>query len=326
MIIIGSKFKLPLFGHIAFGYVDRGTNVVQVRPITACVLNCIFCSTDAGPKSKRENEFLVEPGYMLQWFNEIVKVKGKGIEALIDTIGDPLLYPYLEELIEGLREFKEVETIAIETHGPLLSEQRILKLEEAGLDRINLSIDAIDEDLAKKLSGCPWFSVSRVIELAKFILECTSIDLTLCPVWVPGYNDGEIERLIELALDIGAGKKWAPIVIQKLERHKRGRWPKNARLMSWKEFWGRIEKLEEKFGIDLRGGGKFRIEKRERIPIVFRRGETLKARIVCKGLWPSECIGVARNRVIAVYGAKRIGMTKIKIIKVKDGIYVAKKV
>jgi len=44
---------IPLFGCIAFGIIDRGTNVLQVRPISECPLACIFCSTDAGPYSFR---------------------------------------------------------------------------------------------------------------------------------------------------------------------------------------------------------------------------------------------------------------------------------
>ncbi|MEM2002843.1 MAG: hypothetical protein QXT77_09385 [Candidatus Methanomethylicaceae archaeon] len=44
---------LPLVGTVYFGIIDRGTNVLQIRPTTYCPLSCIFCSTDAGPNSKR---------------------------------------------------------------------------------------------------------------------------------------------------------------------------------------------------------------------------------------------------------------------------------
>jgi len=52
---------VPLIGHVAFGVLDRGTNVIQVRPSTLCYHSCIFCSVDAGPASRtRQSEFLVE--------------------------------------------------------------------------------------------------------------------------------------------------------------------------------------------------------------------------------------------------------------------------
>jgi uncharacterized Fe-S cluster-containing radical SAM superfamily enzyme len=52
--------NMPLVGHIAFGVIDRGTNILQVRPTTICPYNCIFCSVDAGPYSRyRQAEFVV---------------------------------------------------------------------------------------------------------------------------------------------------------------------------------------------------------------------------------------------------------------------------
>ena len=42
---------MPLVGHVAFGIIDRGTNLLQIRPTSLCPLSCIFCSVDAGPRS-----------------------------------------------------------------------------------------------------------------------------------------------------------------------------------------------------------------------------------------------------------------------------------
>ncbi|MBT4440771.1 hypothetical protein HOC98_01565, partial [archaeon] len=43
---------IPLMGCIAFGIIDRGTNLLQVRATSMCNLNCVFCSTDSGPFSQ----------------------------------------------------------------------------------------------------------------------------------------------------------------------------------------------------------------------------------------------------------------------------------
>ncbi|MDP2844544.1 MAG: hypothetical protein Q8N79_00525, partial [Candidatus Methanoperedens sp.] len=60
---------IPLFGCIAFGIIDRGTNVLQVRPYTECPLSCVFCSTDAGPHSKRRmSEYMVDLPQLLAAF------------------------------------------------------------------------------------------------------------------------------------------------------------------------------------------------------------------------------------------------------------------
>jgi uncharacterized Fe-S cluster-containing radical SAM superfamily enzyme len=58
---------LPLVGHIVFGIIDRGTNLLQVRPYSACHFSCVFCSVDAGPLTRsRISEYIVDVGYLLE--------------------------------------------------------------------------------------------------------------------------------------------------------------------------------------------------------------------------------------------------------------------
>lgn len=67
---------IPLVGAIAFGLIDRGTNVIQVRPISTCPLSCVFCSTNAGPKSRvRQTEYIVALDHLVEEFKRLVKLK-----------------------------------------------------------------------------------------------------------------------------------------------------------------------------------------------------------------------------------------------------------
>lgn len=126
-------------GHAAFGLIDRGTNLIQVRPITGCNLNCIFCSVDEGKRSRtKANDFIVDPDYLIEEFRKIAEFKGKGVEAHIDGQGEPFLYPYLTELIEGLDSVREVDVISIQTNGTLIT-RSFVDAVEGKLDRINLS-------------------------------------------------------------------------------------------------------------------------------------------------------------------------------------------
>ena len=97
IVRIPDDAELPLIGCICFGLIDRGTNLIQVRPISGCNLNCIFCSVDEGPNSKtRVTSYVVDLDYLMEWFIEIAKFKGnKHIEAHIDGTGEPTLYPQL---------------------------------------------------------------------------------------------------------------------------------------------------------------------------------------------------------------------------------------
>lgn len=320
LVYITKESGIPLLGHAAFGLIDRGTNLIQVRPITGCNLNCIFCSVDEGRKSRtRMTDYIVDPNYLIEEFRKVAEFKGDGVEAHIDGQGEPLLYPYMEELLEGLRKTKEVSVISMQTNGTLLNEEKI-DVFERYMNRINLSLNTLDEKKAKIIYGCK-YPLRRVIEVAKMIAE-SKIDLLIAPVWLPGVNDDDIEKLIEFALEIGAGKRWPPLGIQKYIPHKYGRKPK-VDVMSFKEFYERLRKLEEEYGVKLiLKPEDFGIERRPRIQHPIKRGDVFKARIVADGRIRGEKIVVVKNRVVTVITDKRVGdYVKFQIVRDHDGIF-----
>lgn len=322
---------LPLIGHVAFGIIDRGTNLLQVRPTTVCPLSCIFCSVDAGPRSRlRVTEYVVDADYLVTWFKWVVERKElEKVHAYIDAAGDPLAYPRIVELVAKLRKLPFVETVAMETHGALLTEDLAEKLDEAGLDRLNLSIDALDPELAKILSGTPWFDVARVAGVAEYIASSLRMDLLIAPVWVPGINDSEIPKIIEWALSIGAGKRWPPLGIQKYEAHKYGRKPKGVKPMSWGAFYSALRKWETQYGVKLvLSPQDFGIVKAKRVPLAFRRFERVRLKIVGPGWLRGQWLAAARGRVVTVVGSEGdppVGSgVPATILRVKDGIYLAR--
>ncbi len=331
LVKIGDDIEIPILGSIAFGLIDRGTNVIQVRPVSFCNLNCIMCSTDAGPCSKwRQAEYWVPPEIILEGVKEIVKYKGvNNVEAHIDTVGEPTLYSRLVELIQGLKEIKEVKIVSMQTHGQNLSEHKVEELSEAGLDRINLSVDAIDENLAKYIQGAEWYNVKKILEVAEYVLNNTKIDVHVAPVYLPGINDNEIPKIIRWALRIGAGRKWPPLGIQKYILHKYGRKAPVRKVMSWYEFWNYLKLLEEKFKVKLipklEDFGMFRAKP---LPKPFRVGEKVRVKIVAPGWLKGEKLAVDLRglRTITVVNAEKLyeGMRiSVRIVRNKDNIYVA---
>ena len=330
LIRVPDDVEAPLLGCIYFGIIDRGTNLLQVRPTTLCPLSCIFCSVDSGPKSKRRlAEFIVSPDYLLEVFKGVVKVKGEhGIEAHIDTVGDPLTHPKIVDIVQELASVPGVEVVSMQTHGALLTEKLAEELAEAGLSRVNLSIDALDVELARKLADTPSYDIKRVAEVAEFIAKSTRMDLLIAPVWVPGLNDAEIPRIIEFALKVGAGKRWPPLGIQKMEIHKHGRRPKGVKVMSWYRFYKELRELEKRVGVKLvLRPQDFGIHKRPRIPQVFKRFERVKVRVLGPGWFKGEKLGEARGRAVTLIGAHHVkeGATvTATVIEVKDGLYIAR--
>ncbi|MHC1586000.1 MAG: radical SAM protein [Candidatus Hecatellaceae archaeon] len=324
--------EIPLVGCIAFGLIDRGTNLIQVRPSTSCPLSCIFCSTDAGPKSRsRQVEYLVDLDHLVEAFKALASFKGlEKLEAHIDTVGDPLTYPKIVDLVQSLSSLQGVEVVSMQSKGHLLSERLAEELAEAGLSRLNLSIDALDAELARKLTGTPTYRVDKIMGVAEHVARNTRMDLLIAPVWVPGLNDGEIPRIIEFALKIGAGKRWVPLGIQRYEAHKRGRKPPGVKPMSWRQFYSSLAKLEKDFGVKLRiSRGDFNIHHRPMLPIPYQVGQKIRVVAVGPGWLKGETLAVTKDGLRSVTVVRLPEQPppgaelKVRIIKNKHNILLA---
>ncbi|MEM1593511.1 MAG: radical SAM protein [Archaeoglobaceae archaeon] len=323
LVFVTKESGIPLLGHSAFGIIDRGTNLLQVRCISGCNLNCIFCSVDEGRKSKtRKTDYIVDPDYMIEKLREVVEFKGDNVEIHLDAQGEPALYPYLEQFVEEVSKIKEVSVISMQTNGIPLNEQRISAL-EGKMTRINLSISALSEETAKKLYGA--YPLKKVIEIAEMIAN-SKIDLLIAPVWVPNYNDEEIPKIIEFALEIGAGKKFPPLGIQKYIPYRFGR--KVGKGISFREFYSKLAELEKEYGVKLiLKPEDFGIEKRPQLPNPFKKGEICFGKVVAEGRMFGEKLCIAKNRSVAVISDAKIGETiKFEVIRNEDGIIVGKEV
>lgn len=321
----------PPFGYIAFGVIDRGTNVLQARPTTICPQNCIFCSVDAGLYStSRWAEYLVDPRVILVGVKEAIERKGCNVEVLLDTVGDVLTYPYLVELVRELKEINGVKSVALETHGLLLTRRLVDKLAEAGLDRINLSIETLNAEKARYLYRTPAYDVKRVMEVAEYVAKETVIDLHVTPLWLPGINDEDVVEVLEWAIRIGAGKRWPPVTLQKFVKHKYGR-GKGLRSVTWREFWRFVENLENKLGTRLRWEmHEWDIHYARSIDVILERGDVVDVEIIARGWLRGEFLGVYAEKVlVAVTPARRARLSVgshylVEVVDNKHGLYIAR--
>ncbi|MCK9579981.1 MAG: radical SAM protein [Methanoregula sp.] len=324
-IRITRESEIPLMGSLYFGVIDRGTSLLQVRPSCGCNINCPFCSVDAGPQSKtRATSYEVELEYLVEAVREIAGFKGSGVECHIDSPGEPLMYHNLAELVAAFREIDEVTTISVQTNGTLLDTKKIAELEAAGLDRINLSLHALDPDLSRTLAGVDWYDVDRIMDAARAVAQ-SRIDLLIAPVYIPGINDEEIPKLIRFAKEIGAGKRFPPLGIQKFEHYRYGRSPKGVKAQSWWQFFNRsIKPWEEAAGIPLRldPGRDFGTRRQQFVPLSMQKGDKVTVEIRAPGWIHGEMLGVANNRVVSVYNCpKQSGQVRVKIMATKHNIY-----
>lgn len=326
LIRIPEDADLPLIGTVMFGIIDRGTNLLQIRPTTVCNLNCIFCSTDAGKNPWfRVTDYIVDVDYLVEWIKEVISFKGE-IHAFIDSVGEPFTHPHIFKLIKKLSQIEEITSISIETNGTLLDERKIEKLVELGVERINLSLHSLNQKLAEELAGCK-YNLGKILQVINIINE-SPIDLILTPVWIPGINDQDILKIIDFAKKI-KNKKYPILGIQKYEVHKYGRKVKGVKPISWYHFFRKVEEWEKMFKMKLRIYQKdFKVERRRKLPIVFEKGEKTRVSIKTYGWMRNEMIAEGRERCITVIRSDEKDLGKnvtVRIIRNKDNIYIGEK-
>lgn len=169
----------------------RNINYVRISLTNKCNLRCVYCMP-----SEEQNEMkYFDEELSFEDYKFIIKSLSElGITKVRFTGGEPLLYPYLKELIKFTYEECKVNDIAITTNGiGLASVARELK--SYGLTKVNISLDSLKEFKYK--------SITRGGEL-KYVLDSITtcvklgIDVKVNCVVIDGFNEDEIMDFITL--------------------------------------------------------------------------------------------------------------------------------
>jgi len=333
LIYITKESGTPLMGSIYFGLIDRGTNLIQVRPLTGCLLNCPFCSVDEGPQSKtRLTDYIVDPSYLVEETTKLIEYKEiSDIEIHIDGQSEPTLYPHLAELIASFAKNPRIAVISMQTNGVPLDAPYIKKLEKAGLSRINLSINSLNPKRANYLAGTS-YDIRHIKQVTEDIAR-SSIQLLVSPLWIPGLNDNDIEEIIAFISSLNIRSKFPLLGIQNFLKYKFGRKIHAVKQVNMKRFKEKLHEWEEIFGIRplFLTPNDFGIHPAKSYPRAFERGEKTEVEIILPGRLGSkfqnkrEMLGSAKNRLIQVMDSKsRIGdRVFVKITNTEDNIYYA---
>ncbi|MHA1395495.1 MAG: radical SAM protein [Promethearchaeota archaeon] len=321
IIKIDQYSKIPLFGLDFIGIIDRGTNLLEIKPITICNLKCKYCFVRAGDY---RNNFIVDWNYMIEWLKKALEFKPTDdIEVHIAPYGEFLLYPDFVKLIQEIHKLKKVKTISIQTNGLLLNKKKIEKIEIAGVTRLNISFNSMEPKLAERLSGKINYNVKKMIDIFEIVLN-SKMELLIAPIWFFGINDNEIIKIIELAKQYEElGFKWPKfrLGIQNYLIYKTGRKLKNVKERDFKYFYQRLRELEKKYNLKLKlGPHDFNIHPSISINPPVKPHQKIKAHIALPGRTPHEYIGIFNDywsvKVLSHYPLK-IG-SKIKGIVIKS--------
>ncbi len=312
---------IPLIGSLAFGIVDRGTNMLEVKPITGCNINCTFCSVDEGDDSRKSRDYVVEREYLVRELEKVLAFKEEIMDIWLNTQGEPTLYAELIQLIGDIRHLRLVGKIALITNGTLLSKYFLTEVKEAGLGQLDVSINAISDKKSKELAGTNRYNSAQVRDMVEHAIQI-GIDVVIAPVYLKGVNEQDIKDIVAFAQSIGCKK----VYVQNFLLYRFGRNP--TKQVRWKAFGKFLTELQSTYpAIDL-FAKDHTLKNTKPLPKPFKTGECVEAVVVVPGRYPDELLAAAKGRCITLRemkGLDNIGKKiKITITRDKDNIFYGK--
>jgi len=142
---------------------------------------------------------------------------GMGVQKLRLTGGEPLLRRDLEVLVQNLAGIEGVKDLAMTTNGVLLKKKSEV-LKESGLDRVTVSLDALDDGVFGEMNGVG-AKVEKVVEGVDAALAA-GLGVKVNSVIKKGVNDNEVVPLVDFAMDRGISVRF----IEYMDTGNANRW------------------------------------------------------------------------------------------------------
>jgi cyclic pyranopterin phosphate synthase len=175
---------------------NRPINYLRISVTDRCNFRCIYCMPTEGIHLLSHDEILTYEEIAL-----IVRLAAElGIKKVRLTGGEPLVRARLPDLVAMLADIEAIDDISLTTNGALLKEYAA-ELKRAGLKRVNVSLDSLDEDKFERITRYRKLSdVLQGIEAAK---ACGLNPVKINVVAMRGINDDEILDFARLTITEG---------------------------------------------------------------------------------------------------------------------------
>ncbi len=126
---------------------SRKINYLRISVTDRCNLRCVYCMPDCGVKMLDHSDILT-----FEEIREIVVIAvGLGIDKVRITGGEPLVRKGIVDLVKMISQIPGIRDLSMTTNGTLL-DQFALPLKNAGLNRVNISLDTMNSDHYKKIT------------------------------------------------------------------------------------------------------------------------------------------------------------------------------
>src|SRR5438067_3889618 len=205
---------------MAVSRLGRPQQDLRISETDRCNYRCVYCK----PK---EIFGSAVAGYVhrdgLLTFEEIARVAALFVQAGVEKIrltgGEPLIRRDLERLVEMLARIRGLADLTLTTNGSMLTREKARALRDAGLRRITISLDSLDDEVFRRMNDVD-FPVARVLDAIAAAAEAELFPIKIDMVVKRGTNDasvvdmaghfrgtGHIVRFIEY-MDVGNTNGW----------------------------------------------------------------------------------------------------------------------
>ncbi|MGE5300736.1 MAG: GTP 3',8-cyclase MoaA [Acidobacteriota bacterium] len=172
---------------------QREIDYLRLSITDRCNLRCVYCMPADGIVPSTHKEILR--------YEEIIRIvgigAGLGVKKVRLTGGEPLTRKNVSFLVSSMKKIRGIEDLSMTTNGTLL-ERHAQELADAGLDRVNISVDSFKPDRYREITrGGSLDSVMRGIASAEKA-GLTPVKINVVPV--RGVNDDEVGDFARLTL------------------------------------------------------------------------------------------------------------------------------
>lgn len=169
----------------------RNINYMRISITDLCNLRCQYCMPPNGVPKKEHRELMT-----IEEILRVVKAGAKeGIKKIRITGGEPLIKRGILDLIQGISQVEGIEDISLTTNGILLKEMAPA-LKEAGLNRLNISMDSLRPDRFREITRGG--DLALVWEGIREAMRLGIAPIKLNVVVIGNFNEDEINDFVDL--------------------------------------------------------------------------------------------------------------------------------
>ncbi len=216
----------------------RAITYLRISLTDRCNLRCIYCMPKEGMQWQAHADQL-----SVDEIERVVEAATQGgVRRVRLTGGEPLVHPNIVEIVQRIASIKNIEEVSLTTNAMLL-ERLAQPLADAGLDRVNISLDTLNRDRFERITrggniDRVWKGIAAAerahltpIKLNTVIVRGVNADELPALAWLTIANDWHV-RFIEF-MPIGNAQEWGEGFPAPEERY-----------VSVQEMWSRLSTFD----------------------------------------------------------------------------------